>query len=138
MKNILIIDDDEIILSVLARGLRSRMGRCSVLTAENGRAAVKILEKMQVDLIVTDLNMPEMNGYELLAYTRRNRPDIRAAVMTADYTPEVEQRLLPLGVSRCFEKPFSLNDLAEWISGISMPKPARALEEYVFSVQAGT
>ena len=117
MKNVLIIDDDELILSVLAQGLKSCTKEWNVLTAENGREALKILDSVSVDLIVTDLNMPEMDGYELLTYTRRNRPDIQVVVMTADYSPEVEKRLLPLGVSRCFEKPFSFKELAEWILG---------------------
>ena len=120
MKSILIIDDDELILSVLAQGLRSCMSECNIFTAENGKEAVKILDTVAVDLIVTDLNMPEMDGYELLNYTRKNKPDIKAVVMTADFSPEVERRLLPLGVSKCFEKPFSFKELAGWIFGIFM------------------
>ncbi len=120
MKNILIIDDDELILSVLSDGLRTYMKECNVFTAENGKEALKVLDDVAVDLIVTDLNMPEMDGYELLMHTRKKRPEIRTVVMTADYSPEVERRLLPLGVSKCFEKPFSFKELAGWIFGILM------------------
>lgn len=118
MKNVLIIDDNEVILSMLVRGLKCYMDDCNILTAGNGKEAVKILDAVPVDLIVTDLNMPEMDGYEFLTYTRKNKPEVRTVVMTADYSPEVERRLLPLGVSRCFEKPFSLTELVSWILGI--------------------
>jgi CheY-like chemotaxis protein len=118
MKNILIIDDEEAIRSVLSHGLKSLTLECNILTAENGKEAVKILDSVRVDLIVTDLNMPEMDGYELLTYARKNKPYTEVVVMTADYNPEVGRRLRPLGVSKCFEKPFSFKDLAAWIFAI--------------------
>ena len=62
-----------------------------------------------------------MDGNELLTYARKNKPDTAVAVMTADYCPEVERRLLPLGASKCFEKPFSFRDMAAWIVGTFMP-----------------
>jgi CheY-like chemotaxis protein len=120
VKNVLIIDDNDLVLSMLARGLKALMNECTILTAENGEEALKILDSVPVDIIVTDLNRPEMDGNELLTYARKNKPDTAVAVMTADYCPEVERRLLPLGVSKCFEKPFSFRDMATWIVGTFM------------------
>ncbi len=121
MKNVLVVDDDELVLSLLAEWLRSCTDEWNVLTAENGRAAVKILDSVPVDLVVTDLEMPLMNGYELLTYARKKRPGTFAVVMTADYGPEVTRRLLSLGIGRCFQKPFSFVEMAGEIATKLMP-----------------
>lgn len=118
MKTVLVIDDDKLILSLLANGLRAFTREYNILTAENGKEAVRILASMPVDIVVTDLNMPEMDGYELLTCVRENWPATMVVAMTADYSPEVRSRLSRLGVSKCFEKPFRFEDLAAWVMGI--------------------
>ncbi len=127
MKNVLIVDDDELIVSLLAEWLKSCTDEWNILTAANGRAAVKVLDAVPVDLVVTDIDMPEMDGYQLLTYTRKNKPGTLAVVMTADYGPEVMRRLLPLGVVRCFQKPFSFVELAGEIATRLMPDMPQSL-----------
>lgn len=116
MKNILIIDDDEFTLLGLTKALHVYAKDSEVLTAQHGKQAVEILGSHPVDLIVTDLKMPVMNGYEVVAYANKNHPCIPVVVMTGDYLPEVIQQFRTAAVTRFVSKPFSFRQLAAEIS----------------------
>jgi len=116
MKTILIVDDNSFILDGLATTFGILLKNCTILTAENGMQAVKIMESVPVDLIVTDLSMPVMDGYGLIEHTKKIYPHIPVFVMTGVYTADVAERLRPLGVSHCTEKPFDYEELAHVIS----------------------
>ncbi len=140
MRNILIVDDEESFLLSVKDGLKSCTGDLNVLTAGNGREAIHALESAKVDLVVTDLKMPVMDGFELLAHVSREFPMIPVLVMTAYGTPEIDGRLKDAGVHPYLEKPFDLNALAErilrelasdsrgFIRGISLPSFLQLLE----------
>jgi len=115
-KNILIVDDDKMILRLLSHALGKRMNGCTVLAAENGKEAVDILKAHQIALVLTDLKMPEMDGYQLLAYVREKYRFIPVCVMTADDSPDVGTRLRSLGAAFCIGKPFEVQDLLNEIS----------------------
>jgi DNA-binding NtrC family response regulator len=116
MKNILLVDDEKQILHSLAEGLCCYHHDWNVLTAENGRQGATIIDSELVDVVVTDLRMPGMDGHELLRYIRKTKPDLPVIVMTADWVQELEDEILPLGAVQCMKKPF---DLAEMVSSIS-------------------
>ncbi|MCK5913404.1 MAG: response regulator, partial [Desulfuromusa sp.] len=86
-----------------------------VLTAENGREAVDVLRSVPVDLLVTDLKLPEMNGFELLAWTSRHQPQLPVIVMSAFGTPEIEARLDKLDTLQFLDKPLDIQMLEEGI-----------------------
>ncbi len=111
MKIILLVDDEKQILQSLAEGLCCYEHDWSVLTAENGRQGAAIIDSQMVDVVVTDLRMPMMNGYELLLHIRRTKPHLPVIVMTADWIPELENRLIPLGAVQCMKKPFDLPEM---------------------------
>jgi CheY-like chemotaxis protein len=112
-KNILVVDDERFIVSVIAKSLSIYLkASFHILTAENGAEAVEILKAHPAVLIVTDLNMPIMNGYELSRYLKGNHPDTPVFLMTSDLTSKVEERLRLMGVREFFEKPFSVRKLA--------------------------
>jgi len=115
-KCVLIVDDEEPFLLSLSDGLSVYSKDFHVLTALNGRKAVDVLKSTTVGLVVTDLKMPEMNGFELLAFMSRNCSDIPVIVMTAYGTPETEGKLRNMGASRYLEKPLDINVLAKSIS----------------------
>ena len=116
MKNILLVDDEKQILQSLAEGLYCYGYDWNVLTAENGKQGAAIVDAQSIDVVVTDLRMPMMDGYELLLYIRRTKPELPVIIMTADWMPELENRLIPLGAVQCMKKPF---DLAEMVTSIS-------------------
>ena len=112
MKNVLIVDDEEIFVQSLSEGLRVYASDFAVLTAFNGDEAVKILNSTSVNLVITDLNMPVMDGFELLSYMSSHYSMIPVIVMTAYGTPEIESRLSSSGVFKYLEKPLDFDSLA--------------------------
>ena len=115
-KEILVVDDNPLILCSISRILRTHMNGYDVLSAENGREAVEILNARRIALVLTDLKMPEMDGFEILAYIMKHCPSIPVLVMTGNYSPEVEARLRSLGAVHCIKKPFECEDLLKMIA----------------------
>jgi CheY-like chemotaxis protein len=116
VKKILLVDDHKVFLNTLSEELREYRADWSILTAENGRQGAELIDSQVIDLVVTDLKMPVMDGYELLAYIREKRPNMPIIVMTADYTHAIEKRLHSLGVEQCVSKPFIFSEIARTIS----------------------
>lgn len=115
MKNILIADDEKPFLLSLKDGLREHADSFNVMTAENGTEAVTILQHQSVDLLVTDLKMPIMDGFELLAHLSRHYPTIPVIVMTAFGTQDIEERLNRFDNFHYIEKPLDIDHLANAI-----------------------
>ena len=80
----------------------------TVAIAAHGQEALARLGADRFDVVVTDLNMPVMDGYGLIEYRNRQCPNIPLVVVTADASPKVMRRLGELGIRECFEKPFSV------------------------------
>ncbi len=140
MKNILIVDDEKTFLLSLTDGLSSSAADFNVLTASNGVEAIEVLESVDVDLVVTDLKMPVMDGFELIAYIASKHLDVPLIVITAFGTPEIEERLQRMGALQYLEKPLDFNVLTDkikqllsdsakgYISGITLPAFLQLLE----------
>lgn len=111
-KNVLIVDDERTLLYTFSNSLMAYSSDLNVLTAENGLQAVDILESGHVDMVVTDLKMPEMDGFQLLIHMKKRYPGIPVIVMTAVGCPEVTDRLKALGTVSYLEKPINIKDLA--------------------------
>lgn len=115
MKRVLIVDDEKSFLLSLRDGLSIHSDKFQVLTAENGREAVAVLRALPIDLLVTDLKLPEMDGFELLAWVSRQQPQLPVIVMTAFGTAEIESRLARMDALQYLEKPLDLEVLQEGI-----------------------
>ncbi len=111
-KNVLIVDDEKTLLHTFSNSLKAYSPDLNVLTAENGLQAVDILKSGHVDLVVTDLKMPEMDGFQLLLYMKKHYPGIPLIVMTAVGSPEVADRLKAIGGGPYLEKPINIKELA--------------------------
>lgn len=116
MKQVLIVDDEVSLLKSIEVGLKNYKDQFGVLTAHNGKEAVDILRSEKVDLVISDLRMPEMDGFELLAIISAVYPFLPAIVMTAFATPEIEERLNVAGSYRLLEKPLDFEKLADAIA----------------------
>lgn len=115
MKHVLIIDDEKSLLLSMKAGFEPFKDELNILTAANGLEAVKVLESNPVDLVVTDLKMPEMDGFEVLSHLSENYPSIPAMVMTAFNTPEIENRLNEERSLTIFEKPVNFDEFSKAI-----------------------
>lgn len=139
-KVVLIVDDEELFLKTVADGFSAYGDRLELLTAPNGKVAADLLSRSRVDLVVTDLKMPEMDGFGLIAHMSHVRPDVPVIVMTAFGTPEIELDLQDRGVIQVMDKPIDFPALAEKVlemlaagaaghlSGIALPTILQMIE----------
>ena len=116
MKNVLIVDDDRILRRLIANKLAKQGVPFSILLAENGKEAVTFLKRHPVSLVVTDLQMPEMDGFALLAHLSAHYPDIPVVILTAYSTPDTKKKVLAGGAIGYMEKPLLVDDLAQKIT----------------------
>lgn len=115
MKTVLIVDDERPFLLSLRDGLAAYGSKFSVATAGNGQEALSVLASGAIDLVVTDLSMPVMNGFELLAHMSQLCPNVPVIVMTALAPPEVRTRLKAFHPAEIVEKPVAYTVLGDLI-----------------------
>jgi putative nucleotidyltransferase with HDIG domain len=106
---LLVVEDDTNVRDFCVRLLR--MNGYQVAAAENGRVALERLKDSQYDLILTDLQMPEMGGIDLLHQIRQHYPEIDSIVFTAHATVETAREALKLGAFDYLTKPVTVDDL---------------------------
>lgn len=109
MLNILVVDDNEKIRRLMEIYLR-REG-FEVLHAENGAAALDVLEKFPVSLIIADVMMPEMDGYELTRELRENRYTIPVLMVTAKEAFPDKKKGFESGADDYMTKPVDMDEL---------------------------
>ena len=80
-KSILLVDDEPGIISALTRVLRSKQNK--IYTANNGQEALKVLAEREIDIIISDLSMPQMTGNELFARVATDYPETIRIMLTA-------------------------------------------------------
>lgn len=114
-KNVLLADDDHETRAVLQEGLAGYRDTFALVTAEDGAEALEVLRRQSISLVVTDLKMPRVDGFELLATIMANYPDIPVIIITGFSTPEMEQLARRGGAVDVLAKPFSIETLARQI-----------------------
>ena len=102
---VLLVDDDRILLRRIERYCHRHAGRFTLILAENGKDAVRVLRQKDVSLVVSDLVMPEMDGFALLAHMSENFPDIPVIVQTGFGSTETTRAALERGAVGYIEKP---------------------------------
>jgi YesN/AraC family two-component response regulator len=107
--DVLIVDDERMILGV-AREIISEFGH-RVLVAETGTAALVMLGEEPVDLLITDVMMPQMNGIELSREVRQQFPGVYVALMTGYSSLSLLKEAEDLGITECLKKPFKTWEL---------------------------
>jgi len=113
-KRVLLVDDEKSFLLSLEEGLKLYAPWLQIHTASDGEEALGILGRNKVDLLVTDLRMPGMDGFELLERLDGGFSG-PVLVISAHIGGEVRKRLERLGVKGAIEKPFELEEFAERI-----------------------
>jgi CheY-like chemotaxis protein len=117
--NILLVDDEPQIIELFGRFL----DHCGyhVITATDGAQAVEILEQQSVDLVLSDLRMPNLDGVQLLEIVAERWENIPFILMTGHEDPDISTTALQAGARECMKKPVRLADLrgklAEFDSG---------------------
>ena len=119
---ILIVEDDKLFRDTIAEFLESR--DYVVIKASSGFAALEILESNRFDVIITDINMPDGNGLELLNAVRRTNPDMPNVIIVTGNPEDVDLKLLSRGSHAVFRKPFDTKEFLNSIEQVVNSRPA--------------
>jgi two-component system KDP operon response regulator KdpE len=106
---ILVVDDDAALLRALRRRLRALPG-WEVTFAAGGAAALIAIDEIELDVVLTDLNMPAIDGARVIAAARQRSASTICVVMTSAVVNEDE-----LGADAVFDKPADIGEMARWI-----------------------
>jgi len=102
---ILIADDDEAILSSFTRCIQRFRPDDEIVGVVNGEAALAHLEQQSFDLLLTDYQMPGLDGLELVRRVRARWPNLPVVMISGQCTPELRQQAVSAGVSEILAKP---------------------------------
>lgn len=120
-KKVLIVEDDEIFRHVLKSHLQ--IHGFEVREAENGLVAKTIMELSRFDLIVSDMNMPVMDGLQLLQYAKAGHPKSKFILMTGFSSVVESQQAYEMGADEFLAKPFRKEDLLKCLQNCLMVAP---------------
>lgn len=114
---VLIVDDEPAITQLIARAISSSHGNYEVVEAHDGFRAGTLVATLKPDVVVLDLRMPGMNGYEVCRLIKSQEATKHAEViaMTAYPSPENEKRILDCGARVCLAKPLDMDHLLKEI-----------------------
>lgn len=121
-KTLLVVEDDRATLSLYRAGLKGLQG-FKILMAQNGAQALEMLRQESVNVLVTDLNMPVMDGFNLIAKVSRLYPQVPVIVMTGLDESQHLNTPLQLGAVRILSKPPRLTILMDAIRAAAQFEP---------------
>lgn len=110
MFRILVAEDDPAIRTLITTKLKQE--NYTIYTAENGEDALSVMEKHQVDLLISDIMMPVMDGYSLVKALRETKHTLPILMITAKSQLESLEEAFTLGVDDYMVKPIRLEELA--------------------------
>jgi DNA-binding NtrC family response regulator len=113
---ILVVDDEDTLRTVLSQELNGE--GYEVDTAADGQIAIDTLKNKQFELILLDIKMPNVNGFEVLKYIKQNHPKLKVIMLTgfADLKNAIESK--KLGAEDFVSKPYDLVDLITTIERV--------------------
>ncbi len=126
-RNILIVDDDELYLD-LVRTI-AELADARAYCARNGEQATRILKEARIATLITDLNMPGMDGFQLAALAKRLSPDTRVVMITGDISPDVPRLAEGAGIATLIAKPCGADQIREVIRGTTKRLTGIGLDE---------
>lgn len=117
MLKVLLVDDSSFQRKIIKSTLV--FAGCKVFEANNGREALVQLQNNDIELIISDLVMPELNGYELLKYLKQKNIAIPVIIITSDIQVKTAEKTRMLGALAVLKKPVDKLTLLEVIYKIT-------------------
>jgi len=116
LKKILIAEDSPTMRSLIVSTIAA-MGEFETVEAANGFEALRILPREKVDLIITDINMPDINGLELVSFIRNNENYRKTPlfIISTEGSERDREKGLALGANAYLVKPFAPHQLQELV-----------------------
>ncbi len=135
--NILVVDDNQLNREIFYDLVEDKKNNVKLLLAENGKKAIEMLENQEIDLILMDIQMPVMNGYEATIAIRNSnsltlqKKNIPIIAMTAHVLEGVAEKCIESGMNDAISKPVNLNILTQKIKSlIKSEKKENAIETF--------
>lgn len=119
--NILIVDDSSSMRMIIRKIIRvSGFNIGEVLEAADGKEAIKVLTDEWIDLVLTDINMPNMNGLELISMMKKDEilQSIPVVMVTTEGSEKRVQESMKMGASGYIKKPFMPEEIKQTLSTI--------------------
>lgn len=119
--NVLIVDDSSSMRAIVKKIIKvSGFNVGEFLDASDGKEALKVLADEWVDIVLTDINMPNVNGMELMAEMRKDEllRSIPIVMITTEGSEKKMQEAMDLGASGYVKKPFLPEDIKKTLSSI--------------------
>lgn len=111
MPYLLLVDDDVSVLGIL-NGILSFVGH-TVVATHDGKQALELIEKEPFELVITDLVMPDINGWEIARQVKNKAPDTPVILLTGWAANYVEEDLSRRGIDLLLSKPIALGKLTK-------------------------
>jgi YesN/AraC family two-component response regulator len=113
-QRILIVDDDIMVLEMMQIYIKYLTPECEIVTVTNGEKALTELQQQGFDLLLTDYNMPWMNGLDVIQAARQIAPDLPIVLMSGSYNrDELKTEASKIYLTEFFPKPFTMSRLKE-------------------------
>ena len=119
--NIMVVDDSKTVRTIITKTLElARMPISSIYQAANGKEALEILDENWVDIVLTDINMPEMNGIEMIDKMQENGilDSIPVVVISTEGSTTRMKQLKQKGISAYIQKPFSPEQIRDVVTNL--------------------
>lgn len=105
---VLIVDDSKAMRMIVQRTLKQAgFTNIQPLEASNGVEALQVIEQQSPDVVLSDWNMPEMNGIDLLRTLRANGRNVPFGFITSESSPEIREQATAAGAAFVIVKPFT-------------------------------
>ncbi len=108
--SVLIVDDEEMMRNLLGKILSREGYRIS--SAEDGQGALETMGQEKIDIVISDMKMPSMNGFELLKVIKQEYPEVGVIIMTAYGDTYTVKDALLLGADEYITKPFKSYEIS--------------------------
>ena len=117
MKKILIVDDSRAMRMIVTRALRQAgYGDSTILEACDGQEALSVIQKEEPDVVLSDWNMPNMLGIDLLRAVRSAGSQVRFGFVTSEVNESIKQQAKDAGAALLISKPFTAEAVKQAIT----------------------
>lgn len=133
LKKVLIVDDEETLTWSMAKSLSKDKDKYEVMIANNGTEALNLLKKNKIDLVISDIRMPDINGLDLLVNIKKEHPQTKVIIMTAYGSSDVQKEANRRGSIFYVEKPFEISEIRKIVIDLIAKK--KGFRGKVFALQ---
>ncbi|MHC1698816.1 MAG: response regulator transcription factor [Geobacteraceae bacterium] len=109
--SLLCVEDEEISRFMLRKVISRKFPAIKIHTAEDGKSGLELFNKISPDIVLTDINMPSMNGILMASEIRRINPSTEILIISAEAIACYESDFSRIGISHCLHKPVVFEEI---------------------------